>query len=174
MPTPPNTAAAASQREASLRLNLSATRPCPICPNSSGVLGKSGCPACGKSGKVKVAVGDRLALTFMLVRSEHEREVVGHGDGKLRVYSVTVTPPPLTGDKIPTNVPVDYITAFTQQHHTFEGKLWAHSTERAMTIVRDAALWDGVPRPFTVTVSRSFLIEDEVIQKTRDTTAGEG
>lgn len=151
----------------------STVRSCPVCPNSSGTLGKTHCPACHKSGKVRVTAGDRTALAFMLMRSEHDREATGHGEGKLRSYNIFITPPPLTAGAL-TGVAEDHVAAIAAYHKPFEGRVWARSTEIAMTTARDAAIWDGVPRPFTVTVARSFLVEDEVIQKTHDTTAGEG
>ena len=51
------------------------------------------------------------------------------------------------------------------------GKTYARSSEGAMVAARDAALADGIARPFVVEIIRTFRVEDETVQKTSEVPA---
>lgn len=133
-------------------------RACPVCPASSGELGSGKCPACHKSGKVLFAPGDRIATKFLEVATKNDASLSASNRRRYHVVIICTAP-------IPDNATPEVYAAIAQ----IQCFVWAYSSERAMVRARDAALWDGVPRPFSVTVSRSFIIEDEVIQRTRST-----
>lgn len=137
------------------------TRACPVCPASSGVLSDekpNACPACNRSGKVHVAPGERLALRFVELASRLDSRL---SRSNRRRYHISI----VCKAQMPVNAPPEYaqLVAAVDTH------VWACSSEQAMVTVRTAALWDGIPRPFEITASRSYLIEDEVVQKTRST-----
>lgn len=133
------------------------SRACPVCPASSGVLDGERCPACNRAGKVNFAPGDRVATRFLEQASKADPKLSANNRRRYRV-SVACT-------ALPENAAPE-VYALAAKIDVY---VWAYSSERAMVQARDAAIWDGVPRPFEVTVSRSFLVEDEVIQKTRST-----
>lgn len=133
-------------------------RPCPVCPASSGVIGTVGCPACHKSGKVLFTTGERIATQHLEFASKNDPSLSASNRRRYHVTIICTAP-------VPENSPPEAYLAIAQ----VQCFVWAYSSEKAMVRARDAALWDGVPRPFSVTVSRTFLVEDEVIQRTRST-----
>lgn len=140
----------------------SVTRPCPVCPESSGVFPGTQndvkCPACSRTGKVYFKPGDRVATAFLEFASKIDPKLSANNRRRYHVGIVCKA-------GIPANSPPEY-AALTASASVY---VWAYSSERAMVAARDAAIWDGIPRPFEITVSRSFLVEDEVIQRTRST-----
>lgn len=50
----------------------------------------------------------------------------------------------------------------------FVGKTFARNSEGAMVNVRDAAIVDGISRPFKVVVMRVFDVVDAVVQNTAE------
>lgn len=136
-------------------------RPCPVCPTSSGVINGEKCPACQRSGKVLVASGERVALTFLERSSKGDPKL---SENNRRRYHVEIA----CKAQIPANATAEVFEAIRRPTSIY---VWAYSSEKAMVAARDAAIWDGIPRPFEITVSRSFLVEDEVIQRTRSTCA---
>jgi len=135
------------------------TRACPVCPASSGVLEDAQCPACHRTGKVQFAPGDRIATRFLEQSSRIDPKL---STSNRRRYHVEIACKMPLSERLQDIDNVDPCAAVSIY-------VWAYSSERAMVAARDAAIWDWIPRPFEVTVSRSFLVEDEVIQKTRST-----
>lgn len=162
MPTQPDN----TQWQLDAQRKPSIARPCPVCPESSGVFPGNPsdvkCPACSRTGKVHFKPGDRIATAFLEFASKIDPKLSTNNRRRYHVGIICKSPfserlPSMTGH------------GDTDPGASVSVYVWAYSSERAMVAARDAAIWDGIPRPFEVTVSRSFLVEDEVIQKTRST-----
>lgn len=62
------------------------------------------------------------------------------------------------------------ITCQGADARVMSGRVFAASDDKAMVMIRDAAIADRVERPFEITVARIYRVMDETIQRTSEVT----